>query len=89
MQNVDDGCFGSAVDFGDKIIGAFIGDFERINVVAGAVDNERGAARGLDGNIQSWMHKLDGRSCQKPWRAARSFCKNDILYEPDDLVFLS
>jgi hypothetical protein len=60
-DGVDDRGLGRTVHFGDVVALLLDADRQPLDVVAGAVDDLTGAARGLDGDIERGMH--DGPNC--------------------------
>ena len=57
-QRFDDRFFGSLVDVGDEIVVLFFRDRNTVEVERRAVDDSCGAASGLDGRIEHWMHMV-------------------------------
>ena len=55
-QRADDGLFGFAVHLRDKVVRGFFLDGDDIKISACPVDDATGAARGLDRDIEHWMH---------------------------------
>ena len=49
---------GGLVDIGDEIVVLFFRDFDPVEVERRAVDDGGGAACGLDGRIEHWMHVI-------------------------------
>jgi hypothetical protein len=55
-QCLNDRFFGLAVHLGDEIVRGFFLDGDDVKIPAGPVDDAGGAARGLDRDIEHWMH---------------------------------
>lgn len=58
-QRLDDGVFGGAIHFTDKITVRFARNVQQIKVLSGTIDNAACAARGSYRDSEHWMHCLD------------------------------